>query len=141
MSPSDPENAARHRSDELTVVCLCAEWCGTCREYRGEFERLGSLFPRVRFFWRDIEDEENAGSMGDLDIEDFPTILAYRREWVLFFGSVRPQAEHLRRLIGTFLEQDAGQDRHYALSHPERKAWQTDSDLAGLIQSLRDHSS
>ena len=24
----------------LDVVCLCAEWCGTCRDYRATFDAL-----------------------------------------------------------------------------------------------------
>ena len=123
----DPESTP---ADTLTVLCLCAEWCTSCREYHSEFESLPPLFPEARFFWRDIE--ENAESLGDLEIENFPTILVQRGEWILFFGTLRPQAEHLRRLIETFLEQN----KNYALSTPERNAWQTDPDLASLLQTL-----
>ncbi|MDR0576871.1 MAG: thioredoxin family protein [Candidatus Accumulibacter sp.] len=129
MCPSDPEGARLH-SDGLDVVCLCAEWCNTCREYRHEFERLDGQFPEVGFFWRDIE--ENAERLGDLEIENFPTILVRRREWVLFFGVMPPQAEHLRRLIETFQAQTIEQSRNHATSSPERSAWQTNPDLAGL---------
>ena len=131
MYSSNPEGTSLN-FDDLSVVCLCAEWCGTCREYRSEFERLADRFPDVRFLWRDIE--ENAESLGDLEIENFPTILVRRREWVLFFGAMLPQAGHLRRLIEVFLEQTIEQSRDYALSSasPERRAWQTDTDLAGL---------
>jgi hypothetical protein len=126
-----------HPSDFL-VICLCAEWCTTCREYRHEFEETVGLFPEVRFFWQDIE--ENAESLGDLEIENFPTILVCRKNWVLFFGTLRPQAEHLRRLIGTFLEQSAEQSKNHAFSGPERSAWQTDAELTGLLQELCHHS-
>jgi thiol-disulfide isomerase/thioredoxin len=129
MCPSDPENAIL-RCDDLVVVCLCAEWCGTCREYRPEFERLAGRFPDARFVWRDIE--ENAEQMGNLDVENFPTILMRRRNWVLFFGTILPQAEHLRRLIETFLTQTVEQSRQYARSTPERSAWQNDPDLAKI---------
>ncbi|MDR2787085.1 MAG: thioredoxin family protein [Candidatus Accumulibacter sp.] len=130
MYPSDSESTRLH-FDDLAVVCLCAEWCGTCREYRPEFERLADRFPGARFIWRDIE--ENAERLGNLEIENFPTILVRRREWVLFFGAMLPQAGHLRRLIETFLEQTIEQSRHYALSTPERSAWQKDPDLAEVV--------
>jgi thiol-disulfide isomerase/thioredoxin len=121
---------------DLAVVCLCAEWCGTCREYRAGFERLAGQFPGVKFLWRDIE--EDAERLGDLEIENFPTILARRREWVLFFGTMPPQAGHLRRLIETLLEQPAEESRRHALSTPERSAWQTDPDLRDLGREPED---
>ena len=91
---------------------------------------MAGRFPGVGFLWRDIE--EDAECLGNLEIEDFPTILVRRREWVLFFGTMLPQAEHLRRLIETLLAQTIEQSRDYALSSPERRAWQTDPDLAVL---------
>jgi thiol-disulfide isomerase/thioredoxin len=119
--------------DDLTVACLCAEsYCGTCREYRGGFEGLAEHFPKVKFVWLDIEDE--AESLGNLDIENFPTILARRREWVLFFGVMLPQIGRLRRLIEIFLEQTDEQSRDYAFSSPERIAWQTNPDIRGLCR-------
>ena len=93
-------------------------------------------FPGVRFLWRDIEDD--AESLGDLEVENFPTILVRRREWVLFFGTMLPQVGHLSRLIETFLEQTVEQSRNYVASNPERNAWQTDPDLAGLGRGPRD---
>jgi thiol-disulfide isomerase/thioredoxin len=130
MCRSSAPEGARPRSGDLAVVCLCAEWCGSCREYRQEFGRLADRFPGVNFFWRDIE--ENPESLGALEIENFPTILVRRREWVLFFGAMPPRAGPLRRLIEIFLEQTTEQGRDYALSSPERSAWQTDPDLALL---------
>jgi thiol-disulfide isomerase/thioredoxin len=115
---------------DLVVVCLCAEWCGTCREYRAGFERLAGQLPGVQFLWRDIE--EDAERLGDLEIESFPTILMRRREWVLFFGTMPPQAEHLRRLIETFLWQTVEESWRHALATPERSAWQTNPDLRDL---------
>jgi thiol-disulfide isomerase/thioredoxin len=134
MCPSTPEDPPRF--GDLAVVCLCAEWCETCREYRRKFERLADCFPGVRFLWQDIE--ENPERLGALEIENFPTILARRREWVLFFGTMPPQAEHLRRLIEVFLEQTPEQSQDYALSSRERSAWQTNPDLALLGRDPED---
>ena len=112
----------------LSVVCLCAEWCGTCREYREGFELLANQFDGVRFLWLDIED--HADSLGNLDVENFPTVLIRRGEWILFFGMLPPQMGHLRRLVETFVEQTPEQSKIYAFSNTERSGWQKDVDLA-----------
>lgn len=119
----------------FAVICLCAEWCGTCREYRPGFAALAAQFPQVEFGWLDIE--ERADALGDLDIEDFPTLLVVRGDLVLFFGPMRPHVGHLRRMVETFLEQSPEESRDYAGSSPERKKWQTDADLRGVATNWR----
>ena len=115
---------------ELSVICLCAEWCGTCRDYHSGFNGLAEHFPHVRFTWVDIE--EHADVMGDLDVENFPTLLILRNELVLFFGTMLPHLGHLRRTIESFLEQTPEQSRAYAFSSPERRDWQANDDLDHL---------
>lgn len=88
--------------DPLLVACLCAQWCRTCDAYRdtllGARESL-RLHPDVaaRFLWVDIEDESDL--IGDLDIEDFPTLLLARGGAILFFGPVLPHAQTIDRLL------------------------------------------
>lgn len=123
-------NGDDQASEEFLVICLCAEWCATCRDYRAGFNALAAQFPDTRFRWLDIE--EHADEMGDLDIENFPTLLIRRREWVLFFGTMLPYLNYLRRMIETFQEQTAEESRDYALSSPERRGWQENQDLAHL---------
>ena len=79
------------------VVCLCAEWCGTCREYRDPLKAVAADFPQHAFAWIDIEDE--AELAGDVDIETFPTLLVLEGPQVLFYGPVLPGEEGLRRLL------------------------------------------
>ena len=79
------------------VVCLCAEWCGTCREYRDPLKAVAADFPQHAFAWIDIEDE--AELAGDVDIETFPTLLVLEGPQVLFYGPVLPGEEALRRLL------------------------------------------
>lgn len=117
-------------SEGFVALCLCAEWCGTCREYREAFENLAASLPEVRFRWLDIEDE--AERMGDLDVENFPTLLVARDDVVLFFGTMLPHIGHLERLLETFRAQTAAESRDYAQRNEERRAWQADPDLRRL---------
>lgn len=133
LQQATPATAQTQESGEFLVVCLCAEWCGTCREYRTGFDELAMQFPDSRFRWFDIED--HADDLGDLDIENFPTLLILRREQILFFGTMLPHLSHLRRLIETFHEQSSEQSLDYVSSSPERSLWQDDHDLChiGLV--------
>jgi thioredoxin 1 len=81
----------------LTVTCLCAEWCGTCREYRSPFFGLAERFPDADFVWLDVE--YDAEKVGDLEVENFPTLRIEREGEVLFHGVMLPHAGHLSRLI------------------------------------------
>ena len=73
------------------VACLCAEWCGVCREVRQLFDRLAEEHPALRFEWIDIEDE--AELMGEVDVETFPTLLIADDGEPKFFGPVLPRLE------------------------------------------------
>jgi len=81
----------------LLVVCLCAAWCGACREYRPLFEQLQTEFPGARFLWVDIEDE--ADLVDPIEVENFPTLLLATGDTPRFFGTVTPHLDTLRRLI------------------------------------------
>lgn len=85
-------------SPRLLVACLCAAWCGTCRDYAAVFEALGTrLGAAACFAWVDIEDEADA--LDALDIDDFPTVLIARAGEVVFFGPITPQPQTLARLV------------------------------------------
>lgn len=92
-APSTPASAV----GPWWVVCLCAQWCGTCRDYRAVFEQLAGVHPAVRFVWIDIEDEAEVA--GDLDVETFPTLLIADGQAARFLGPLLPQAPVLSRLI------------------------------------------
>ncbi len=91
-----PETAADHAAG-WQVICLCAEWCGTCREWRPQLARQAQLQPGVDFAWVDIEDEADA--IGDLDIETFPTLLIAQGDRARFLGPVLPTAPAIGRLL------------------------------------------
>lgn len=84
-------------STELDVVCLCAQWCGTCRDYLETFAQLQAAKPGHRFRWIDIEDE--ADVLGDIDVETFPTLMVARQGVVLFAGPVLPRLGDATRLL------------------------------------------
>jgi thioredoxin 1 len=88
------------------VVCLCAAWCGVCREWQPTFAAQARAHPHLRFAWVDVEDEDEA--MGDVDIETFPTLLVARGDEVLFLGPIPPSSTQFTRLLATLQAQPRG---------------------------------
>jgi thioredoxin 1 len=103
--PAPPEASPATHPSGWWAVCLCAGWCGTCRDYRAVFEALARAHPEVRFEWVDIEDESEVA--GDLDVETFPTVLIADGQRALFMGPLLPQAPVLSRLLSSL--QDTAQ--------------------------------
>ncbi|MCD2166312.1 thioredoxin family protein [Comamonas koreensis] len=100
------------------VVCLCAQWCGTCGQYQPAFDALAKEWPGMDFVWLDVEDEEEA--LGELDITTFPTVLLGRGTEAMFLGPVLPQPGVLQRMLERFSQGDArplpaGDDAHALL--------------------------
>ncbi|GKS85533.1 thioredoxin family protein [Acidovorax sp. SUPP1855] len=85
------------------VVCLCAGWCGACREYSAVFDTVAQAHPQARFVWVDIEDEEDLA--GDLDVETFPTLLIADPAGARFLGPLLPQSGVLARLLDSLASQ------------------------------------
>jgi len=79
------------------VVCLCAAWCGTCREYAQAFEQLRQSQPQARLHWVDVEDD--ADLVDELDVENFPTALIGVGGVPVFFGVLLPHIQTLERLV------------------------------------------
>ena len=92
-------------SQELLVACLCAQWCGTCRDYQPLFEQLQTEFSNAKLVWIDIEDE--ADLVDPVEVDNFPTLLIASPNAVRFFGTLTPHIETLRRLIQTHGSPDA----------------------------------
>jgi thiol-disulfide isomerase/thioredoxin len=112
MTVSNPSVPA-----SVLVVCLCAEWCDVCREYRSRFDQVQAKvlaqFPQVRFLWIDVEDEADLLDLPD--VENFPTLLLALGDAPRFFGPVTPETQTLERLIRRTIEDAAGP----ALADPE----------------------
>ena len=79
------------------VVCLCAAWCDTCEEFKGTFARLADADPQSAYVWIDIEDDSEL--VGDLDIENFPTLAVFRGGTPLFYGVTLPQEAVVARTL------------------------------------------
>ena len=58
---------------------------------------MAARYPSCRFAWLDIEDQ--AGLVGDIDVDTFPTVLIADREGTRFFGPLTPHAQTLSRLL------------------------------------------
>lgn len=87
----------------LDVLCLCAQWCGNCRDYQSVFESMRERFAdTARLAWIDIEDESEV--LGEIEVENFPTLLLLRGEGLLFLGPLTPQAGVLAQLVQSALD-------------------------------------
>jgi thiol-disulfide isomerase/thioredoxin len=103
----------------LLVACLCAEWCGSCRDYRATFAALAAQFSgRAEFAFIDVEDDADA--LGDPDIENFPTLLIADAQGLRFLGPVTPQAQTAERLVREALDGQLTQSGDEALAERVR---------------------
>jgi len=105
----------------LLVACLCATWCKTCTEFRGTFDKLVAANPGVRFEWLDVEDD--SALVGDIEIENFPTLAVFRGDRPLFYGVTMPQEGVVARTLASLLR-------------PDRDAIQVPEEIAGLPSAL-----
>jgi thioredoxin 1 len=113
------------------VACLCAAWCGTCGSYRAAFDTLAARHPDKLFVWIDIEDQ--ADVVGDLDVENFPTLLIQRTDLVAFFGTMLPDPALAARLVKAQAALPDEELARLAQSSAERRGWQHDCNLRTLL--------
>lgn len=85
-----------------TIIGLCAAWCDTCREFRPSFERLADSRRDALFVWLDIEDDSTV--VGDIDIENFPSLAVFRGGVPVFFGATMPQQGAVARLLAALTQ-------------------------------------
>jgi thioredoxin-like negative regulator of GroEL len=123
-------------TDERWVVaCLCAAWCDVCKAYRAGFNELAAQHPDKHFLWIDIEDQ--ADVVGDLDIENFPTLLLQCGEQVAFFGAVQPDIGIAKRLVSAYAQKSVADLQKECAINPERQEWQADYNLRQrLLENL-----
>ena len=125
--------AATLAGDQWIVACLCAAWCGTCATYRATFETLAERHPDKHFIWIDIEDQ--ADVVGDLDVDNFPTLLIQRHDIVAFFGTMLPDPALAERLIASQASVPLEELERLAQSSAERRQLQRDCNLRVLLKN------
>jgi thioredoxin 1 len=91
-------------SDPALVVVLCAGWCRVCQAFEPVFASLAAEWPDARFVWLDVDD--GADALGEVEVDDFPTLAVYRDGRAIHFGAVLPQAAVVRRVLGSLLTED-----------------------------------
>ncbi|KAB8062772.1 thioredoxin family protein [Janthinobacterium violaceinigrum] len=123
--------AAALAGPRWTVACLCALWCGTCGSYRATFEELAARHPDTVFVWVDIEDQ--ADVVGDLDIDNFPTLLIQHDDNVAFFGTVLPDGGLAHRMVQAQQALSGEELAALSTSTQERRDWQRDCNLRHLL--------
>lgn len=121
------------REDTWIVACLCAAWCDVCKSYRAGFDDFANQHTDKRFLWIDIEDQ--ADIVGDLDIENFPTLLLQRGDKVAFFGVVQPDIGVARRLLSAYAQKTDAELEKEASSNATRQSWQDDCNLRERLQA------
>jgi thioredoxin 1 len=113
--------STREHGSGLLVVCFCAAWCDACDGVRVALERIAARDASSTYVWLDIEDD--AALVGDIEIENFPTLAVYRDGNPLFFGVSPPQEGVIARTLGAF-------------ASPEAKSIEVPAAVAALGASL-----
>lgn len=85
------------RDPAFVVVGLCAAWCRICGEFEDAFARLAAERPDALFLWLDIEDD--SALVGDIEVENFPTLAVYRDGVPAHFGISLPKEAVVRRVL------------------------------------------
>jgi thioredoxin reductase (NADPH) len=109
-------------ADDLLVACLCAAWCKTCTEFRSTFDKLSESNPRAKFIWLDVE--ADSALVGDIDIENFPTLAVFRGDKPLFYGVTMPQEGVVARTLASLTRED-------------RDVVEVPEEIEGLPETLR----
>ena len=101
----------------FAVICLCAEWCGTCVAYASVFQEVAAQRPELDFHWLDVEDDcARYPALEDMEIDNFPTLLLAHGEEVRFFGTVLPHKETLTRLLENYVSLEQASDSTAAIT-------------------------
>jgi thiol-disulfide isomerase/thioredoxin len=116
------------------VACLCAAWCDVCNSYRSKFEALAMEHPDLLFLWIDVEDQ--AETFGDMEMEDFPTILIQHHGIVTFFGTMQPETRQLKRMIKSQAHQSIGHLKELATKNGQHKRWQGEANLLERLKGM-----
>ena len=123
------QQLSKHRT---VVACLCAAWCDVCTAYRAQFNSFAHHHPEYLFLWIDIEDQ--AELVGDIDVENFPTLLIQHHDIVTFYGTMQPDTNQLKRFLESQTNQTSEQLIKQNAASKQQRLWQSE---ANLLQRLR----
>ena len=129
-----PQLASTLSQDKWVVACLCAAWCDVCKQYRSGFDALADEHPQHQFVWIDIEDQ--ADLVGDLDVENFPTILIQHRDTVVFYVTMLPEPRQVARLLQAQLDRSQEELQQEAISTAARQEWQKTANLKTRLAEI-----
>jgi thioredoxin 1 len=96
------------------------------------FEALAARHPDKTFVWIDIEDQ--ADVVGDLDVDNFPTLLLQHHDTVAFFGTMLPDAALADRLVQAQSAQSDAELSELIINSEERAQWQRECNLRALLR-------
>ncbi len=120
--------------DGWVIACLCANWCGSCRDYASAFATWADRHPEYYFTWIDIEDE--ADLIGDIDVDNFPTLLIQRGTIVVFCGAMEPDIRLAERLLQAQTVLSLAELQAETAASVARQRWQEEFNLQKCLASL-----
>ena len=91
--------------EPLLVACLCAQWCGVCRDWQPQFTALAERFPQARWLWVDVEDQADA--QDGYEPENFPVLAVQRGTTLLYCATLPQQIATWERTIRAVAAADA----------------------------------
>lgn len=118
------QQLAKHQT---IVACLCAAWCDVCTAYRVKFEEFAAHQPECLFLWIDIEDQ--AELVGDIKVENFPTLLIQQHNLVTFFGTMQPDIKQLKRHLQSQAKLTFEQLQKLSAANQQQRLWQSEANL------------
>ncbi|MFX5464529.1 hypothetical protein ABTD44_19340, partial [Acinetobacter baumannii] len=102
--------------------------------YEAAFQAWATRYPQHHFVWIDIEDQ--ADLVGDLDIDNFPTLLIERGATVAFFGPMEPDTRLAERILLAQVDKSDAELQREAASSAERRTWQEDCSLLDKLADV-----
>jgi len=127
-----PAELQQHLASKATIIaCLCADWCDVCKAWRPKFDALAEQYPALLFLWIDIEDQ--ASLVDHLEVDNFPTVLIQQQDIVSFYGTVQPDAAHLKRQIDVLCDKSVNQLHQLANASDQQRALQSEANIRARL--------